>query len=224
LFKSGHISVWLSRKKEREILGECKLHADAIVATVAEMKKVVYSFCEDDLEGVKRNFEMVFKQERDADNLKREILDKLSTGPFHPITREEVIRVVLTADDVAANAKSAARKISASSSRILPDEIKDGLRGLADMDVRIAEKMREAFIKLLEDPRAAIEVTNEVERMEEEIDDFRVSLVEKILKFGDTAKSISAWLMLKEAVENMEDVADRSEDVADVIRSIAILS
>ncbi len=67
-------------------------------------------------------------------------------------------------------------------------------------------------------------VTNEVERMEEEIDDFRVSLVEKILKFGDTAKSISAWLMLKEAVENMEDVADRSEDVADVIRSIAILS
>jgi predicted phosphate transport protein (TIGR00153 family) len=224
LFKSGHISVWLSRKKEREILGECKLHADAIVATVAEMKKVVYSFCEDDLEGVKRNFEMVFKQERDADNLKREILDKLSTGPFHPITREEVIRVVLTADDVAANAKSAARKISASSSRILPDKIKDGLRGLADMDVRIAEKMREAFTKLLEDPRAAIEVTNEVERMEEEIDDFRVSLVEKILKFGDTAKSISAWLMLKEAVENMEDVADRSEDVADVIRSISILA
>ncbi len=164
MFKSGHISVWLSRKKEREILGECKLHADAIVATVAEMKKVVHSFCEDDLEGVKRNFEMVFKQERDADNLKREILDKLSTGPFHPITREEVIRVVLTADDVAANAKSAARKISASSSRILPDEIKDGLRGLADMDVRIAEKMREAFIRLLEDPRAAIEVTNEVER------------------------------------------------------------
>jgi uncharacterized protein Yka (UPF0111/DUF47 family) len=29
--------------------------------------------------------------------------------------------------------------------------------------------------------------------------------------------------MLKEAVENMENVADRSEDVADVIRSIAIL-
>ncbi len=29
--------------------------------------------------------------------------------------------------------------------------------------------------------------------------------------------------MLLEAIENMEDVADRSEDVADVIRSIAIL-
>jgi len=172
---------------------------------------------------VKRDFEMVFKQERYADNLKREILEKLSRGPFHPITREEVVRVVLTADDVAANAKSAARKISASSPKDLPDEIKDGLRSLADMDVKIAEKMREAFIKLLEDPAVAIEVTNEVERMEEEIDDYRVALTENILKYGDKVKSIAAWLMLKEAVENMENIADRSEDVADVIRSIAIL-
>jgi len=223
MFKSGHISFWLARQKEKEILGECKLHADAIVATVVEMKKVFYSFCDGDLESVKRDFEMVFKQERYADNLKREILEKLSRGPFHPITREEVVRVVLTADDVAANAKSAARKISASSPKDLPDEIKDGLRSLADMDVKIAEKMREAFIKLLEDPAIAIEVTNEVERMEEEIDDFRVALTENILKYGDKVKSIAAWLMLKEAVENMENIADRSEDVADVIRSIAIL-
>jgi len=223
MFKSGHVSVWLSRKKEKEILGECKLHADAIVATVAEMRKVIYSFCEGDPESMKRDFEMVFKKERDADLLKREILDKLARGPFHPLTREEVIRVVLTADDVAANAKSAARKIGASSSKSLPSEIREGLKVLADMDVKIAEKMRDAFVQLLEDPDIAIKVTHEVEKMEEEIDDYRVALVEKILKYGDEVKSISAWLMLKETVENMEDVADRSEDVADVIRSIAIL-
>ena len=223
MFRSGHISVWLSRKREKEILGECRLHADAIVDTVAEMRKVIHSFCEGDEEGVKRGFEMVFNKEREADILKREILDELSRGPFHPLTREEVIRVVLTADDVAANAKSAARKIGGSSSMSLPTEIKEGLKGLADMDLKIAEKIRDAFVQLLEDPNLAIEATHEVEKMEEEIDDYRVALVEKILRYGDKAKSISAWLMLKEAVENMEDVADRSEDVADVIRSIAIL-
>jgi len=222
MFKSGYVSVWLSRKREKEILGECKLHADAVVATVAEMRKVVYAFCEGNLEITKREFESVFRQERDADRLKREILDKLSRGPFHPITREEVVRVVLTADDVAANAKSAARKISASSSKDLPDGIKEGLRRLADMDVGIAEKMREAFVKLVDNPEVAIEVTHEVERMEEEIDEYRVALVEDILRYGDKVKNIAAWLMLKESVENMENIADRSEDVADVIRSIAI--
>ncbi len=223
MFKSGHVSIWLSRKIEKEILSECKLHADAVVATVAEMRKAVHSFCEGNLENTKRDFKLVFDQERGADDLKREILDKLSRGPFHPITREEVIRVVLTADDVAANAKSAARKISVSSATGLPDRIKEGLKGLADMDVRIAERMRDAFVKLLDDPEAAINVTHEVERMEEEIDEYRVALIENILEYGDEVKSIAAWLMLKEAVENMENIADRSEDVADVIRSIAIL-
>jgi len=223
MFKSGHASIWLSRKIEKEILSECKLHADAVVATVAEMRKVVISFCEGNLESAKKDFKLVFNQERDADDLKREILDKLSRGPFHPITREDVIRVVLTADDVAANAKSAARKISASSATDLPERIKDGLKGLADMDVKIAEKMRDAFVKLLDDPEAAIEVTHEVERMEEEIDEYRVALIENILEYGDKVKSIATWLMLKESVENMENIADRSEDVADVIRSIAIL-
>jgi uncharacterized protein Yka (UPF0111/DUF47 family) len=35
--------------------------------------------------------------------------------------------------------------------------------------------------------------------------------------------SLGPWLMLLNAIENMEEVSDRSEDVADVIRSIAIL-
>ena len=224
MFRSGHVSVWLARQKEKEVLSECKLHADEVVVTVAEMKEVVYSFCEGDLVGIKKHFEFVFNKEREADNRKREILDKLSRGPFHPLTTEEVVRVVLTVDDVAANAKSAARKISASSSEGLPDNIKDGLKILADMDVKIAEKVREAIVKLVEDPKAAISITNEVETMEENIDDHRVGLIENILKHGDKVKSIVAWLMLKEAVENMENVADRSEDVADVIRSIAIVS
>ena len=47
MFKSGHVSIWLSRKIEKEILSECKLHADAVVATVAEMRKAVHSFCEE---------------------------------------------------------------------------------------------------------------------------------------------------------------------------------
>jgi uncharacterized protein Yka (UPF0111/DUF47 family) len=44
-----------------------------------------------------------------------------------------------------------------------------------------------------------------------------------VLKCGDEVKSLGPWLMLLNAIENMEEVADRSEDVADVIRSIAIL-
>lgn len=223
MFRSSHVAVWLARKREKELMGFCKTHADKIVETVVHLKQVVYSFCDDDQEGLQKGFKLVFEKEREADEIKRKILEELSTGPFHPIDREEVVRFVLTADDVAANAKSAARKIRSSSTKEVTQEIKDGLKGLSDRLINIVDTMRDAFSQLLKDPKSAIKIADKVERIEEEIDDYRVELVEKILKLGNTAKSLSAWLMLKEAVESMENVADRSEDVADVIRSIAIL-
>lgn len=223
MFKSSHVTVWLARKREKELLNLCKAHVDKVVETVIQLRQVVHSFCDDDSEGMHKGFKSVFEKEREADEVKRKILDELSRGFFHPIDREEVVRFVLTADDVAANAKSAARKISSSSLEVVTDEIKEGLKGLSERLVSIVEKMRDAFDELTKDPKDAIKTADEVERIEEEIDDYRVELIKKILKFGDKAKSLSAWLMLKEAVENMENVADRSEDVADVIRSIAIL-
>jgi uncharacterized protein Yka (UPF0111/DUF47 family) len=61
------------------------------------------------------------------------------------------------------------------------------------------------------------------ERIEEEIDDMRVDLLAKILKWGDNAEHVSDWLMLKEAVENIESSSDKMEDTVDVIRAIAVL-
>ena len=54
-------------------------------------------------------------------------------------------------------------------------------------------------------------------------DEFRMGLIKLVLKYGDETKKIGSWFMLLNAIENMEEVADHSEDVADVIRSIAIL-
>jgi uncharacterized protein Yka (UPF0111/DUF47 family) len=65
-----------------------------------------------------------------------------------------------------------------------------------------------------------------VEALEESIDEFRLGLLKAILSCKQpvvSIKSLAPWLMLLNAIENMEDVSDRSEDVADVIRSIAIL-
>ena len=136
--------------------------------------------------------------------------------------REDVMKLVMTADDVGANAKSAARKINFSSPANLGDDIKIRLRQLADMLVEIVAKMKNAIERLLQEPGQAIKLAEELETLEEKIDEHRVELLVMIMKIGDRAKGFSSWLMLKEAVDNMENVADKSEDVADVLRIIAI--
>ena len=226
MFKSSNVTVWLSRREEKKVLELCKSHLDKIVETVEEMKWVVHAFCNDDFNALEEHYKKAFDSERAADDIKHRILRDVSTGPLHPIDREEVIRLVLTADDIAENAKSGARKLRFASTKCLTDQINASLREMADLCVEVARSVRTAFEKLSAGTDAAIEAAKQVEILEESIDEFRMGLVKAILNCKErvvSIRSLGPWLMLLNAIENMEDVADRSEDVADVIRSIAIL-
>ncbi len=220
----SNIMVWLSRREEKKILNLCKKHLDKIVETVKAMAQVVHAFCDEDFNALEDHYRKTFDSEREADEIKRQILHDVSKGPLHPIDREEIIRLVLTADDIAENAKSCARKLRLTSNENLTNGIKINIKEMANRCVEIVEKVIQAFIALSEDVDVAIKEANEVELLEESIDEFRIGLIKLVLKYGDETKKIGSWLMLLNAIENMEEVADHSEDVADVIRSIAILS
>ena len=215
--------VWLSRREEKKVLNMCMSHLDKTVETVKEMGLVVHSFCDEDFNALEDHYQKTFDSEREANEIKRQILQDLSKGPLHPIDREEIIRLVLTADDIAENAKSGARKLRLTSKENLTNEIKINLKEMADRCVEIVEKVRSTFDKLGEGVDAAIKEANDVEILEESIDEFRIGLIKLVLAYGDKTKKIASWLMLLNTIENMEAVADHSEDVADVIRSIAIL-
>ncbi len=215
--------VWLSRREEKKVLNMCKKHLDKTVETVKAMARVVHSFCEEDFNALEVHYQKTFDSEREADKIKHQILYDVSKGPLHPIDREEIIRLVLTVDDIAENAKSGARKLRITSKENLTNEIKINLKEMANRCVEIVEKVRIAFIALSKGVDVAIKEADEVELLEESIDEFRIGLIKLVLKYGDETKKIGSWLMLLNAIENMEEVADHSEDVADVIRSIAIL-
>lgn len=223
MFTRSNIMIWLSRHEEKEALKLCKAHLDKIVETVKEMREVVHSFCDENLNALEEHYTKTFNNEREADDIKHKILQEVSIGPLHPIDRGEVIRLVLAADDIAENAKSGARKLRISSTEILTDEIKTNLREMADRCLEITERTRMAFEKLSEGPKAARQMADEVEMLEESIDEYRLGLIKRILKRGDEVKSIGSWLMVLETIENMEEASDCCEDVADIIRSIAIL-
>jgi len=226
LFTRSNVMVWLSRQEEKQIMELCASHLDKIVETVKAMKDVVYAFCNEDVNALEINYKTTFDTERNADDIKHTILIDVSKGPLHPIDREEVIRLVLTADDIAENAKSATGKIRLSSASCLTEEIKVNLKEMADRDVTIVEKLNMAFDKLNESTDAVIELSEQVEILEEGIDEFRLGLIKLVMDCKQqviSIKSLGPWFMLLNAIENMEEVSDRSEDVADVIRSIAIL-
>ena len=83
-------------------------------------------------------------------------------------------------------------------------------------------KLGEALDALISGSKKVLKLADAVERKEEEIDEFRHDLIAKILSWGDSTKNFSNVIMLKEAIENIENASDKGEDVADLIRAIAI--
>lgn len=221
--KTTNFLAWLGRRRERKILEMAEKHMEKVVVTVKALKKTVYAFCESNVGEVKKSFDEIFKAEKEADDLKRNIIKELSVGVFHPIDRDEITRLLLTMDDIASNAKGAGARITFMCLKIKDEEILRRLKDIADRLTEIVDETSQAVKELVDNPKKALEKADRVEELEENIDDVRRELLHRILLIGDELGP-SRLVCLKDVVDSMENVADRCEDTADLIRSLAILT
>jgi len=214
-------------KRESDIIKRSEKHLSKIVGVAAKMKDFIQAFSLNDLKGMEDAYKEIFRLEREADDEKENIIIELSRGPFHPIDREDIMRLVLTMDDIATNIKSSAMKLQYVAPVDVPDEVKDDIVKLTNMVYEIVIRLEEALKGLIEGEKDVLKLADKIERKEEEIDEFHVGLIAKVLNWGGRvlswsgkAENIGNLLMFKEAVENLEDASDRTEDVADIIRGI----
>ena len=213
---------WLGKQKEKRALNLSKEHIDQIVDTAELMKNAITKFCEND-ENIDADSDDVFNKEKQADETKAKILTELSKGNFPPMSREKIMRLVTTADDIADNARAAAMKLSLLKAEEIDKDLKKDLGKLSEYAYESTKLLKIAFDALLEDPESAIEKTEKVEDMEEKIDFFHAeNLTPKLIKWADESHKPGSSYVLTEVEDNIEEVADQAENCADAIREIAI--
>ncbi len=214
--------AWISRRVEAKVIGRALEHASKIIEVAEVSYKLFQEFKEGSADKVKKTYGVVHQLEKEADDIKRSILKELSRGFIHPIDREELVRLVLINDDIAAYLKAATRRASL----VEPNEITAVIRNLiTKMVERVVEStklLKKAIEALVNNPENALELADSVERLEEEVDEIRMEALAEVLKFCDEARP-SACIIAKEIVDSVENSEDRCEDSADVIRSIVVL-
>jgi len=221
--RGGGPLLWIGKGRETEVLRRCDEHMKKVVETVEAMNRAFQAACSLKEKEAERFFWEAFKREREADKAKKEILEDLSKKIFQPLNRDEIVRLVMTTDDVASNAKAAARKLTFLNLRELTPELRKLLSHFSSRVLEISKTTYKDFLALIQNPSSAIKVSHEVERIEEEIDDFRgEKLIPKLLEWQNRNRSVGSSLLLKEIADNLEEVADRCEDVSDLIRYIAL--
>lgn len=216
----GNPSIWMGKQREKDILRLTEKHLRKIISLAIAMKDFIRAFSEGSTEDMEKTFKEIFRIEREADDEKENIIVELSKGPFHPMDREDIIRLVLTMDDVAANIKAASTKLLYVDPVKIPENVRKDIAELVNMVYDIVMSFGDALQGLIVGSKDVLKLAENVERKEEAIDEFRVVLIARVLEWGEESKRISALLMMKEAVENLESASDCTEDAANIIRGI----
>lgn len=215
--------TWISGKREREVLLHSIEHLNEILLTIQHMRNMVIYIKNKEFDKASSEYKYVFQLEKDADEIKRKLIDELSKGIFHPLDREDLLRLVLTCDDIAAYVKSCGKKLEIviEAQYSIPEEFLNYFVDVATDISKSVEYIIEAIKHLPSSISKTIEYTHRVEEIEEKIDEYRYEFLKRIAsKYID--KIDIGYLLLKEAVDDLEMASDKCEDAGDIIRTIAV--
>lgn len=214
---------WISRAREKKALELYIEHISKVVNVVDHAVEALRAYHAENWEKFGEEWRKVFDLEREADEIKRKLLAELSQGVFHPVDREEVIRLVIVSDDIASHAKAWSRRLSYAHNNSIPKSIVDRFLEMATSVQEATRLIKEAGKELLAGHKEKVlELANQIESLEEHVDDIRVDALREVFEYCNSTK-ISYCLLAKEIIDILEDAADKCEDVADVLRSIALL-
>jgi len=213
---------WIGRRVELEVMEKSLKHLELTRSVAKACLELFQSLARCDAEGVRRSNTRVHEVEGRADEIKREVIKELGKGYIHPVTREELIRLALAVDDIAAFLKGASRRASLIEPREIEDEVRNYALRMAEKVLKAVELLEESVKVLNKDLKKALELADAVERIEEEVDDIRIEALGEVLRFCNKSTP-SACIVAKEIIDSLENATDRCEDTADVIRSIAVM-
>lgn len=214
-----NIFGWMGMREQQRALLAARDHMDKVLEVARLLHSVLDHFSAGDLTRAKELHEQIFNAERQADELRRELLDRMSEGMFLPADREDLVHLVERVDDVADHANAAARLVVLFR-EAPPEPLREGIVKYGSLLLQAMQHLANALDKLADgDRRRALELCTAVERKEEEADSLKASLYELLFSMELPAGTL---LLLHDLIESMENTADKAEDAADLVRVLAV--
>jgi len=214
---------WTSKQMERKILEDHLKHVEKVVEMTRALEDSVSHVRNRDLNSFIKDYEKISSLEREADVFKRTLMKEVSQVLIHPIDREYLINLTLNIDQIAGYCRAVGKRILIlmEASEDLDGHMIEYVSTVASKIRQIAELILSALQSLKRSAQETIEFTNEIEKIEEEVDDLKLEAYKIVLKKCNE-KSIEWCILSKEIIDTLEEATDRGERVADIIRMLAV--
>ena len=172
----------------------------------------------------RRLYDEISDFEKRADELRREMIVKLTERDVFPTEREDLMELVRAVDWVADWSREAGRILAIIPFETSPEEVRQKALEMSKGIIRSVDILAECVNVLSDDGIKALALADQVELLEEDIDDLYSQARMSLATLEFPGYSRGALILLNEFFDALETVADWCENTVDIVRAIAVRS
>ncbi|MGD9077669.1 MAG: DUF47 family protein [Desulfobacteraceae bacterium] len=208
-------------RKERDVIKLIFNYLDEVEECVLGALKGVEVYLKGDVKEAKALARETRSLESKADLIRYEIRDKLYSGAYLPLLREDIYKLVESIDKVA-NAGEACSNFFLNQRPIIPESLNTQFLAAVQESLGIIEPLREAVFCFLEGECSVETVrqfAKDVGTKESEVDKIEWDLTKAIFI---SSLDHSQKMHLKLCLDAIVEVSDRAEDAADQLELVTL--
>jgi predicted phosphate transport protein (TIGR00153 family) len=195
-------------------------HMSKVYACASELVPLFNAVINEDWDEVARLQQIISDLEKEADVLKKELRLNLPKGLFMPVSRQDLLEVLLMQDRIANKAKDIAGTILGRR-LVLPEVIHEDYIRFAERCVAACKQARKAineFDELVEtgfsghEIEIVTEMINKLDAIESDTDNLQADIRRKIFAIENDLPPVEV-IFLYLIIESTGDIADRAQNV-----------
>jgi predicted phosphate transport protein (TIGR00153 family) len=211
---------WFAKRKETKALMTVQRHLALTTSIVEDLEKAVRASIKGDKKEMERCIQRVASSEKEADGLRRNVMDEISTGELSPTDREDLMNLVKKVDMVADWSRESTRILGAVPMENVPVSIKNESIEMVVNVKECAVSLQKCVNSIIAKPEEALKAADTVERQEEKVDDIHEKA--RILLGKEDIQRAGVAVLIGQLFEAIEMIADSCEDACDQVRVIIV--
>ena len=211
---------WFEKRRETKTLTTVQRHLALTMGIVEDLDKAIAAAIKNEEKEMRRCIERVASSEKEADTLRRKVMDEISKGELSATDREDLMGLVKRVDMVADWSRESTRILGAIPMKEVPESIKDEITIMVNSVKECASSLQKCVNKMMTKPEEALQAADAVEREEEKVDDIHEKA--RILIGREDLPRAGVAVLISQLFEAIEMIADSCEDACDQIRIIMV--
>jgi uncharacterized protein Yka (UPF0111/DUF47 family) len=213
---SGELEVQAKRKALAVLHDEI----NRILNSARELSVLSTSLIGGDVKDIQASLERMRTAEEEVENLRRKITREVAEIGSLMVYREDVLRAAYLMDDIAGYISGVAfRLANMKITSLKKGKFDEDLKQLIGMVVDAIFKLNEMARALSINPVSTIELAQDVQKLERQVDARYRAIIIKALNEISVTKDL---LLLKDAIEGIEGMADKCQETSDSLTILAL--